>query len=284
MRTSRILLGMMCVVMGVGVVGAGGWEDIFNGQDMAGWRENRFAHEPRWEVKDGVLVGRGGQGYLVTEGEYGDFELEVEVRIWDEGDRRGNSGVYIRCQPHENKGAEYPPGYEVQCDHFDQNNPTGSIYNLGEPGSRAPMPAIRDGEWFTMRVVAQGNHLRTWVNGKVAVDCTDTKSRYMRGSVLLQMHHRTGVVEFRKVRIRKLELVEAACGECLFGMPGNGCDLAVRVGGEGYFVDGVDQDGLGDAHAEDGICNAVRRAWVAGEVRGGRFEAGYFELGSVVKE
>jgi len=72
--------------------------------------------------------------------------------------------------------------------------------------------------------------------------------------------------------------VEAACGECQFGMPGNGCDLAVRMDGQSYFVDGTGIDDHGDAHGGDGLCNAVRKARVYGTVRGGRFVATAFEL------
>lgn len=73
-------------------------------------------------------------------------------------------------------------------------------------------------------------------------------------------------------------VVDAACGECLFGLPGKGCDLAVRVDGRSYYVDGVDMDSLGDAHAKDGMCEVIRKAKVTGEVRNGRFIASTFEL------
>ncbi len=73
-------------------------------------------------------------------------------------------------------------------------------------------------------------------------------------------------------------IVEAACGECQFAMPGTGCDLAVRIDGEDYFVDGTGIDDHGDAHADEGLCNAVRKARVSGEMREGRFVATAFEL------
>jgi hypothetical protein len=72
--------------------------------------------------------------------------------------------------------------------------------------------------------------------------------------------------------------VEVACGQCLFHLPGQGCDLAVRVGGHAYYVDGVRLDDLGDAHAKDGMCQRVRKARVTGEVRDGRFVVKQFEL------
>lgn len=73
-------------------------------------------------------------------------------------------------------------------------------------------------------------------------------------------------------------LVEAACGQCQFGLTGHACDLAVRIDGESYFVDGTAIDEHGDAHGEDGFCNAVRQARVTGEVVDGRFVATSFEL------
>ena len=72
--------------------------------------------------------------------------------------------------------------------------------------------------------------------------------------------------------------VEAACGQCKLGLPGKSCDLAVRMDGKAYFVDGVHIDSLGDAHAKDGFCNAIRKAKVQGEVVDGRFKATYFAL------
>ena len=72
--------------------------------------------------------------------------------------------------------------------------------------------------------------------------------------------------------------VEAACGECMFELPGNGCDLAVRINEKAYFVDGATIDNHGDAHADDGLCNAIREAKVKGQIVDGRFIAESFEL------
>lgn len=72
--------------------------------------------------------------------------------------------------------------------------------------------------------------------------------------------------------------VEAACGQCQFELPGDDCDLAVRLDGQAYFVDGTGIDDHGDAHAADGFCNAVRGARVSGNVVDGRFHASAFTL------
>jgi hypothetical protein len=77
----------------------------------------------------------------------------------------------------------------------------------------------------------------------------------------------------------KTQIVEASCGQCQFGMKGKGgCDLAVRIEGKSYFVDGTDIHKHGDAHAEDGFCSAIRKAEVVGEIKGDRFVASSFKL------
>ena len=77
---------------------------------------------------------------------------------------------------------------------------------------------------------------------------------------------------------KKVQLVETACGECQFKLAGKGCDLAVRIDGKAYFVDGTDIDSHGDAHAEDGFCKAVRKAEVQGNLVNDRFKVTYFKL------
>src|SRR5258705_786543 len=77
---------------------------------------------------------------------------------------------------------------------------------------------------------------------------------------------------------KKIRVVEASCGECQLGLPGKGCDLAVRIDGKAYFVDGTSIDPHGDGHAEDGFCEAIRKAEVQGAVVNDRFKATYFKL------
>lgn len=81
---------------------------------------------------------------------------------------------------------------------------------------------------------------------------------------------------------KKLHEVEASCGQCKFDLKAPGCTLAVRMDGKAYFVDGTDINDHGDAHDENGFCNAIRKAKVQGEVVNGKFKASYFELLPVV--
>ncbi len=92
---------------------------------------------------------------------------------------------------------------------------------------------------------------------------------------------KTGAVESSVITAEQLAAggeVEAACGECMFELAGDGCDLAVRIDGEAYFVDGTSINDHGDAHADNGFCNAIRKANVKGKIENDRFIAESFVL------
>ena len=87
-----------------------------------------------------------------------------------------------------------------------------------------------------------------------------------------------GLAAGRPDPAKKVQTVEASCGECQLGLEGKSCDLAVRIEGKAYFVDGFKVDDFGDAHGKVGFCNAVRKAEVQGDIVEGRFKATYFKL------
>ncbi|MEO7445101.1 MAG: DUF6370 family protein [Ferruginibacter sp.] len=71
---------------------------------------------------------------------------------------------------------------------------------------------------------------------------------------------------------------EAACGQCRFHLAGSGCDLAVKINGKAYFVEGTNIDDHGDAHAADGFCKKIRQATVTGHFSNEKFIASKFAL------
>jgi hypothetical protein len=81
-----------------------------------------------------------------------------------------------------------------------------------------------------------------------------------------------------KKELSKSQIVEVSCGECNFGLKGKSCDLAVRIDGKAYFVDGTHIDDHGDSHAKDGFCETIRKAKVTGEIVNDRFKVSSFTL------
>jgi Family of unknown function (DUF6370) len=82
----------------------------------------------------------------------------------------------------------------------------------------------------------------------------------------------------------KIQIVEASCGQCQFGMEGKSCDLAVRIDGKSYFVEGTNIDAHGDAHANDGFCASIRKAAVIGTIKDNKFVVTYFKLQPITKQ
>ena len=77
---------------------------------------------------------------------------------------------------------------------------------------------------------------------------------------------------------KEIQVVEVSCGKCKLGLPGKSCAMAVRINNKAYYIDGVDIDNYGDAHADDGMCNAIRKAEVQGELVDNRFKISYIKL------
>ena len=77
---------------------------------------------------------------------------------------------------------------------------------------------------------------------------------------------------------KKILIAEVSCGECQFKMAGKSCDLAVRINGKCYFVDGTTIDEHGDAHANDGFCESIKKAELQGEIKADRFKVSYFKI------
>lgn len=195
-----------------------GLADKFTGKDLTGWK---VLHHPRlpedkrakWTVADGAVRAVGGPGALELQEQFADFVLRVEVRAKA---KMANGGVFVRTDP-----GSFMNGYEAQvyngCYDGDPGKP--ARYSTGAIDDRqlARRLVSRDGEWFTMTVIATGPHLATWVNGYQTTDWTDTRPkdpnprkglRLEAGTVQLQAHDPETDVEFRRLRVVELGATE----------------------------------------------------------------------------
>ncbi len=154
--------------------------------------------EGEWTIEGGALVGEGGPGHLFTLGEYGDFEMRALVKTND----RGNSGMYFRARPNPDPGNPWPIGYEAQVDHHDPRNFTGCVYNAAWSPNLA-RAFTRDGAWFDYRVRAEGDRIRTWINGIPVVDAFLTE--HDRGHLAVQGHHIGNEIVYKDIRVLRLD-------------------------------------------------------------------------------
>lgn len=198
------------------------WTPLFNGKDLTGWRIYKGgAAGDGWAVEDGALaLKHAGGGNIVTEAEYGDFELEFDWKI----SKNGNSGVmyFVRELPQAAQPYHTGPEYQVldNAGHADGKIPShtaGAIYDLVTPSKDVTKPV---GEWNTARIVVRKGHIEHWLNGvKVAESSygddkwkalvAGSKFKAMpdfatepRGRICLQDHG--DPVWYRNIRIRAL--------------------------------------------------------------------------------
>ena len=217
-RSCHFLKGLVYVgVAGLALAQAGlgaegKWISPFNGKDLDGWEQlNGLAN---YSIEDQCIVGRSvpnsPNSFLCTKKEYADFELEFEVKV----DAALNSGVQIRSHslPTYQKGRVH--GYQVE---IAVNGFSGGIYDearrgkfLNDPDKPTPeiQQLVKDNQWAKYRVVCQGDHIQTWVNGVKVTDLHDgmTKS----GFIGLQVHGVGARQDPLQVRWRNLRLRELA--------------------------------------------------------------------------
>jgi hypothetical protein len=195
------------------------WIQLFNGKDLNGWKVHPDS-PGTWEVKDGCIVGSGEKAsHLFSErDDYKNFRYRIEAKISD----KGNSGQYFRAK--FAKG--YPPGYEAQINstHSDIIR-TGSLYPSFLPAkmSKEEKDKIREkviikdqlvkpDEWFTQEVIAEGNHIQIFVNGKKTIDFVDENNTYTKGHFAIQGHDaykdKEGKVYPTIITVKKIEVIE----------------------------------------------------------------------------
>ncbi len=195
-----------------------GWQNLFNGKDLNGWK--RVAGTAEYTVENGVIVGRtvmnSRNTFLVTEKEYGDFILEAEVWVEDE---EGNAGIQTRSHFDPKAFDGMGKVYGRQCD-IDPTPRrwTGGIYDEGRREWLYPMQlnapaqkAYKQGEYNHYRVECIGNEMKTWVNGIATAYVVDTIDA--KGFIGLQVHgirsadHAGKKVCFKSLRIKTTGLV-----------------------------------------------------------------------------
>lgn len=183
-------------------------KSLFDGKTLNGWDgDSKF-----WSVQDGAITGKTtpenptkGNTFLIWKGgEVSDFEVTLKFKIVG-----GNSGIQYRSA---DKGNHVVHGYQADIDSTDVH--MGILYEEGGRGILAKrgtkvvvagrggssvdgavsdkevLSSIKKEDWNEYRIVAKGNHLQQYINGKITVDVTDeeTAKAAKKGILALQLH------------------------------------------------------------------------------------------------
>lgn len=187
---------------------------LFDGKSFDGWTQK--GGKAKYEIVDGVVVGTTVFGtpnsFLCTKKHYSNFILQLDFKV----DEQLNSGIQIRSNSLKDYKDGKVHGYQVEID------PKQSPYdgkragaNLMEDGSKAPKDAPRSwtggiydegrsgwlyslnnkpkaraafkpGQWNHFKIIANGNSIKTWINGVPAANLNDKTTK--KGFIALQVH------------------------------------------------------------------------------------------------
>jgi hypothetical protein len=123
----------------------------------------------------------------------------IRIRSFRPDQFKPNNGIYFRAKPNPQNPNHWPVGYEAQVfNHEGTDYITGSLYNR----VRASRLLARDEAWFSMRIVAKGDHIQIFVNGQKVVD---TRNRdFEEGHIAIQCHDPFTIIETRDIYWRPL--------------------------------------------------------------------------------
>lgn len=166
------------------------WNNLFDGKTLKGWKQ--LNGQAKYEVKNGMIIGttvaNTPNSFLVTEKDYGDFILELDLKVAD----AMNSGVQFRSLSKADYKDNRVHGYQMEVDPTDRAW-SGGVYdearrdwlyipNINPEGKKA----FKKGDWNKYRIEAIGSTIRTWINGIPVSHLID----YMTASgfIALQVH------------------------------------------------------------------------------------------------
>jgi uncharacterized protein (TIGR03067 family) len=239
-----------------------GFKSLFNGKDLTGWA-GRPQH---WSVQDGAITGvttkekpaEGNNFLIAKDGDQdlvvSDFELRFSYCFTGPF---GNSGLQYRSV---NKGNFVVHGYQADFEvgptfsgilyeeggrgilaergkkvvikEVDGKTKAEVVGSLGE--SKEIQASIRTNGWNDYVVIAQGNHLQHFINGKQTVDVVDEQeSKAAKSGILaLQLHAGPPMkVQFKDIRLKNLAGGGAVSAE-LAPLQGEWAPVEVVVNGE----------------------------------------------------
>ncbi len=226
------------------------WISLFNGKDLSGWDGDPHL----WSAKDGVIRGqttianpaRGNTFLIWRGGKLRDFELKIKFRI-----QNGNSGIQYRSKEDDKWVVG---GYQAEV----ENNPgkvgflyhergRGWLVNVGDlmviddKGEKEVVSNVsdvdelikagyyKDKDWNEYHIIAQGNHLKHYINGYQTMELIDNdrltnpndpkdhKGAAREGILALQIHAGPPmIVEFKDIHVRHLDEEKYGDAQLLF--------------------------------------------------------------------
>ena len=233
----------LIALLTLGSIAFAGEKTLFNGKDLTGWKgftelwsvkdgciTGQTQPDPEKPGKSTLK----SNTFLIWDGEVGDFDLTFKYKITDKdgaGAGFGNSGVQYRSKVVDEAGfvvAGYQADFEIGKTysgilyeekgrgilakrgekvvmHQGEDPKKPKLEVTGTVGDSAEIQAgIKQADWNEYRVVAKGNHLQHFINGKQTIDVTDeTAEGAKKGVLALQIHQGAPfMVQFKELLLK----------------------------------------------------------------------------------
>jgi len=138
-----------------------GWQQLFNGKEVEDWS---FVGLGNFAVDKGMLMSGGKTGILWYNREkFGNCVVRVVYKV---SDKTTSSGVFVLIpKPPVDVWDAVNHAYQIKIqDYADEYHRTGSVYSLS---AASIAPTKPPGEWNTLDIFLQGDHVKVYVNGEL---------------------------------------------------------------------------------------------------------------------
>ena len=242
---TRLLLALGLAALTASVFAAdSGFKSIFNGKDLTGWEGLPGFWSVKDGALTGQTTAENPaktNTFLIYKGSSpANFELRLSFRLTPNNDKNwGNSGVQYRSKIFDAAGFVVA-GYQADIDSpfkytgmLYEEKGRGILMNTGEkirvlpvtpedaakkkkatveklPGATPATEieaAYKLSDWNEFVVIANGNHLQHFLNGKLTADIIDTDDTLgaKSGVIALQLHQgQPMTIQFKNVRLKTL--------------------------------------------------------------------------------
>ncbi|SFI46018.1 3-keto-disaccharide hydrolase [Planctomicrobium piriforme] len=236
--TVAFVLALPCLAFADAPPEPADMKPIFNGKDLSGWDGD----PTMWSVKDGVIHGQTtpenaakGNTFLIwKDGTTKDFELRLSFRC----NADNNSGIQYRSKHITDasaKNAWVVRGYQHEIRNentfpnvsgfiYDEGGKRQRICNVGEqvvwePDGKKVIKSdlisqedfnklMKIDDWNDVVIIAKGNHIQHFLNGKQLIDFTDNEPNLtlLDGILAVQLHAGKPMwTEFKNIRFKELK-------------------------------------------------------------------------------
>jgi hypothetical protein len=186
---------------------SGGWQMLFNGKDLTGWKASE---KPGcFTVERGTIKVHNGRSHLfyvgpVENAVFKNFHFSAKVKTT----AGSNSGIYFHTAYQQTGWPQ--KGYECQVNLTGSDKKkSGGLYDARDTFEQH----ANDNQWYTQEIIVRDKHIVTKIDGKVIADYTEPKDvnianmpgrKLSSGTFAIQGHDPKSVVYYKDIKAKPL--------------------------------------------------------------------------------